>query len=99
MIKHIVMFKIKASDDVEKETRVLKLKSMLDLLKSKIEEIIYLETGINISKRNVAFDLILITHFANANDLQTYINHPEHQEVIKYIDTVREAAYVVDYEF
>ncbi|MBN2614015.1 MAG: Dabb family protein [Bacteroidales bacterium] len=99
MIKHIVMFRIKGKDEGEKKARVQILNEMLGLLKSSVKEIIYLETGVNISTRNVAFDLVLVTHFKNNEDLQVYINHPEHQEVVKYLDTVRQDVAVVDYEY
>jgi len=45
MIKHIVMFKVKAQNPEEKTARLNKLKNMLDSLKSSIREIQMLETG------------------------------------------------------
>ncbi len=93
------MFKVKASDQDEKSERVLKLKHMLDSLKMSIEALDYLETGINISTRDIAFDLVLITHFSSIENLHKYIQHPEHQKVVKYLDIIKDSTSVVDYEF
>lgn len=94
MIKHIVMFSLKESDkDVEK------LERKLFDLKNFIPEIVHIETGRNFSKRKVAYDLVLITEFNSEEDLQTYIDHPEHQKVVEYINEVNEKLAVVDYKF
>lgn len=99
MIKHIVMFKVKAQSSEEKTFIVNNLKNMLDQLKQIIKEIQYLETGINFSARNTAYDLVLITEFLNREDLQIYITDPDHRRVAEYIDTIREQTAVVDYEY
>ena|GEM_PF-6787408 len=52
MLKHIVMFKVKAQNSEEKTAGMKKLKNMLDSLKNSIIEIQSFDTGINISIRN-----------------------------------------------
>ena len=52
MLKHIVIFKVKAQNSEEKTARMNKLKNMLDSLKNSTGEIQSFETGINISTRN-----------------------------------------------
>lgn len=98
MIKHIVMFKVKAQNSEEKTFKVNNLKNMLDQLKQVIKEIQYLETGINFSTRNTAYDLVLITEFLNREDPQIYIAHSEYQKIAQYIDTIKEQTLVVDYD-
>ena len=98
MIKHIVTFKILGQDLEDKKNKVLELKRRLDELKDKIKEIKFLETGINFSDRPVAHDLILITEFDSIEGLNIYRDHPDHQEVVQYINTIKDSIVVVDYE-
>lgn len=94
MIKHIVMFRMKP----EKTTGYLpELKDRLQVLKNKIPEVLHLETGLNISQSPSAFDLVLITEFNDEEALQTYREHPDHQEVLKFIRENVEEVKVVDY--
>ncbi|MGD2033714.1 MAG: Dabb family protein [Bacteroidales bacterium] len=97
MIKHIVMFKLPNNN--RKEQNVLELKDKLDGLNNKIPEIKSLETGVNISPRSSAFDLVLITEFNNQDDLDRYRVHPDHQGILAFLDEIKEDAIVVDYEF
>lgn len=99
MIKHIVMFRLKEQTPNGRNTDLMKLKNILDDLKKKISEIQYLQTGLNISTRPVAFDLVLTTEFFTQGDLNTYINHPEHKKVVEFLKLVNKETAVVDYEF
>ena len=92
------MFKLKAFEEAERKQKVLELKGMPDSMKAVINELKYHETGINFSSRDVAFDSVLITQFSSVEDLKAYIQHPEHQKVVKYLDTIKEKTAVVDYE-
>lgn len=96
MIKHIVSFKI--TDNAQKESNTLRLKDKLDNLKNKIPELLHLETGLNISKSPAAFDLVLVTHFKTREDLDTYRVHPLHQELLSFLNEIKESVIVVDYE-
>jgi hypothetical protein len=98
MIRHIVMFKIKADrpESVKKEN-LKKLKKMIDDLKERIPEIYRLETGMNISTRPIAYDLVLVSDFKTSEDLDAYIAHPDHQKLVDYLNTIRESVAVVDY--
>ncbi|NJK87663.1 MAG: Dabb family protein [Bacteroidales bacterium] len=58
-----------------------------------------LETGVNISNRAIAYDLVLVTDFENTEDLQKYIDHPEHHKIVEYLEQAKmKKASVVDYE-
>ncbi len=98
MIKHVVMLKLLDKDE-KKKLNIQTLKDKLDNLKNKIPEIKYLETGINISPRSSAFDLVLISEFNNQEDLDKYIIHPAHQEVLTILAEIKDDIVVVDYEF
>ena len=99
MIKHIVLFKFKA--DLPKEVRKQKLpeiKKSLEMLKSQISALGYIEAGIN-SNPAESYDLALISEFASWDDLKAYVVHPEHQKVSAVIREILEERACVDYEF
>ncbi len=95
MIKHIVAFRLK---ETNKADNIQRLKSMLDSLEGYISEILSYETGLNISDRSTAYDLVLVSGFASVTDLETYRNHPEHLKVADFIKQVVSDTVVVDYE-
>ncbi len=95
MIKHIVFFKLKNEN---KKNNVEKLNQALLSLKSKIEVINSIETGINIAHSERAFDLSLIVMLENEQALEEYRNHPEHMKVLELIKEINDQIAVVDYK-
>lgn len=94
MIRHIVFFKFK-----DKSPEVIqKTKDLLLGLKDKIPELVDIEAGADIIRSERSFDLALVSTFRSLADLDAYQVHPAHQEVAKYIGTVRESAASVDFE-
>ncbi len=91
------MFKLAGNTD-SKPATIKTLKNKLELLKNKINEVLTLEVGKNISDRNAAYDMVLVTEFKSVDDLNIYRDHPDHIAVVEYIkETVSDTA-VVDYE-
>lgn len=74
------------------------IKTRLEALKDKIEQIKYLEVGININKSEQAYDAVLYSEFSSVEDLKTYKNHPEHVKISEFVSKVREGRAVTDYE-
>ena len=100
MLKHVVMWRLKESAEGRtKAQNAIHAKEILDLLPYKIKEIKNLEVGINVLNTSPSYDLVLIMDFANILDLQAYQSHPEHVKVADYIQKIREARAVVDYEY
>lgn len=101
MIKHIVCWKIKETyEGKTKNENLLRMKHLLEGLISKIDEIQYLEVGINdLTAPKDNYDIILITHFNSFDDLNKYQMHPEHLVVADFIKNIRETRACVDYEF
>ena len=98
MIKHIVMWKLKDfAEGCDRKENTLKIKTMLEGLKDKIEEIVHLEVGINMNGSNMAFDAVLISEFEDAHKLEIYKSHPEHVKVADFVAKVRQDRAVVDY--
>jgi hypothetical protein len=99
MINHVVLFKLKDYSEVEKPLVLAEMKSLLEGLKGKIDELKYIEVGVNYELNSESFDMVLISHFDTIEDLDKYRVHPEHQKVVKrFAETTQDRA-AVDFEF
>ena len=94
MITHIVFFKLK---DRSPEN-IDKAKEVLASLAGKIPQLRHFEVGVDILRTDRSFDLALVAKFDNLEDLNAYQIHHLHQQVVKYMMSVRESAVAVDYE-
>ena len=98
MVKHIVFFKVKKThNDNEKINLAKQIAEILKPLPKKIPQIKEYEIGINISDRDTAFDVVLISIFENEEGLNIYRFHPEHQKAVEKIKELTQEAAVVDY--
>ncbi len=82
MINHIVLFKLKGYPAHEKPAIINEMKSLLEGLEGKIDELKYIEVGVNYELETKSYDLALISHFNSIDELDKYRVHPEHQKVI-----------------
>jgi hypothetical protein len=94
MITHIVCFKLK---DRSPES-VAVTRDVLLNMKGKIPMLQHIEVGVDVLHTDRSYDIALVTKFNSMEDLNAYQVHPVHQEVIKHMSEVREAAVAVDYE-
>jgi hypothetical protein len=99
MINHVVLFKLKDFPEQEKREVIAELTAALNGLKDKIKEAKYIEVGANYELEAKSYDLALISHFENLEDLETYRVHPEHQKVVKRIGETTVSRAAVDFEF
>ncbi len=98
MIKHIVMFKFKRfAESNDKLGNTHLLKSYLEALPAKINEIKFFQVGVNFSEATVAYDLVLISEFFSKEALSSYQQHPEHVKLADFVGKVCESRVVVDY--
>lgn len=99
MIKHVVIFKMKAGAEGRTASENLQeLKARLEALPGKIPEIRTFEVGANINPSAMAFDLVLYSEFEDEMALITYQKHPDHQEIVGFIHQVCADRKVVDWE-
>ncbi len=99
MIKHIVLWKLKAfAEGSSKEQNAEKMKKDLEALKNKISVIRHIEVGFNMIPSEAAYDVALYSEFVNEKDLATYQKHPYHLKVADFVNKVRENRVVVDYK-
>jgi hypothetical protein len=94
MINHIVLFKLLEVTPEKAEAA----RQVLAGMAGRIPELRHLEVGVNIVHSERSYDLALLARFDSLEDLQAYQVHPVHVEVVKYLQGVRQAAIVVDYE-
>ncbi|MGN1353820.1 MAG: Dabb family protein [Alloprevotella sp.] len=98
MLKHIVMWKfIDGALGQSSESHAKWMKQHLEALKGVVPEIIQIEVGINTSKSPMAYDAVLTLVVEDAEALQRYRLHPEHQKISQHCHEVRSSRTVVDY--
>ncbi len=94
MLVHIVMFQFKEEN---KEANMIRVKEMLEALPMKIESLKSMVVGIDISRSERSFDLVLTTTFDDQAGLKEYAVHPAHLEVVSVIKEVTILSKLVDY--
>ncbi|NQV16890.1 Dabb family protein [bacterium] len=95
MIKHVVAWDFPETDKIENITR---LKALLEALPALISDFKSYEIGVNIKDSENAKDMILISAFEDAEALQRYVVHPEHQRVLKELRKIAQKTMVVDFQ-
>ena len=97
MIKHIVLFKFKASP--EKTGKMQEIKNELEKLTSIIPELQEIHVGLN-TNPDEKWDMSLEAIVADLEALNAYANHPAHQQIVKtLIAPMKEDRACVDYPF
>ncbi|OAV69930.1 Stress responsive A/B Barrel Domain protein [Bacteroidales bacterium Barb7] len=85
MIKHIVMFKLKAFDTPSaKQAKMQEIKDKLEALKGIIDCLRSIRVDFNVNPEET-WDIILTTELDSLEDVQTYATHPAHVAVAKGI--------------
>lgn len=94
MLKHIVCFKLKEGEDVQKAYETLLSMS------GKVPQIINIEVGKDFLKSPRSFDIALTVTLADRAALEAYQADPYHVSVVKkHMHAVVEKSVAVDYEF
>ncbi len=101
MIKHIVMFKLKAeADNKTAYKNAEEAKEKLANFVESIPTLKSLEVGINAKgapQENC--ELVLVCDFEDLDGLEAYRVHPVHVAFGKYITPLRESRACIDYEY
>lgn len=98
MIKHIVSWKLKATDDAEKAEAFATIASSLTALVPVIKQIRSLTVGRNVANPGSNWDLALVAHYDSLAALKAYQEHPEHQRVSAIIAELVSDKAAVDFE-
>lgn len=97
MIRHTVLMRCKIKDEIDKQMKLNTLCEMLEEMPENIIAIEDIEVGRNISSKDSAYDIALVVDFADNEALNTYRKHPEHEKVLKYMQTMELDLAFVDY--
>lgn len=100
MVGHIVMWKLK--DTAEGKTAAENaqiMKDMLGALPGLIPQLRKLVVSTEVFASIPETQVVLYTEFDNADDLQIYQVHPEHQKCVAFVQAVAAERRMVDYTF
>lgn len=95
MLKHIVCFKLRGTEEERKDTAE-KFKSALVTLPGQIESLKAIEVGINVNP-DERWDVVLVALVENFEGLVNYSQHPLHLEAVKIIAPYKEDRACVDF--
>ncbi|NQX13131.1 Dabb family protein [Microbacteriaceae bacterium VKM Ac-2855] len=94
-IRHVVAWKLNAIDPTQRAEHADQISTALKSLLPVIPEIESMTVGRNTLFPKDNFDVVLIADYADADALNTYVEHPEHRRVAGFIrPLVRERACV-----
>lgn len=96
-VRHIVMWRVSGETREERAAARLKVKAAFEGLRGRIAGLTHVEVGLDISDVDYACDVVLVSEFATASDLEAYASHPEHLRVRQELADLRIARFQVDY--
>ncbi len=100
MIKHIVMFRLKDTDDRTAYENALEAKKRFEDVIANVKELKKGELVINSADAPESnYTIALICDFDNIDGLNAYQVHPAHVEFAKFIGTIKTERACIDYEF
>lgn len=97
MVRHIVMWKL-TGDAAQRAAAIQVFEKNTVYLSSIIPQVRHAEIGVNTNTGDV-FHVCYDSVFDSMEDLQTYINHPEHLQARDFYSSVSYDKVVFDYEF
>lgn len=97
MLRHIVLMKIDADSDEVREAGSARLSAALAALPAHIPEIRALTVSANVVVRPGNWDLALTVDLDDAEALEVYREHPEHQKVVELINELVAERSAVDF--
>ncbi|MDE5674053.1 MAG: Dabb family protein [Muribaculaceae bacterium] len=95
MVKHIVTFKFKGSDE-QRQNVARQFAEALIALPDQIEELKSIEVGINQNPKET-WDLVLTATAESLEDVAKYSAHPAHVAAVQIIAPYKEDRACVDY--
>ena len=100
MIKHIVMFKLKDTDDKTAYENAVEAKERFNDVIENVKELRKGEIVINSKDADQSnYTISLLCDFETIDDLNAYQVHPAHVAFGKFIGTVKTDRACIDYEY
>ena len=98
MIRHVVSWKLAATDDAQRELDAAAIIEGLESLPALIPEILDFRVGRNVAPYDDNWDLTLIADYDSLEGLEAYQVHPEHVRVVAIVKPRVGARSNVDFE-
>ncbi len=99
MIKHIVMWQLKAhAEGADKAANAAKMKSLLEACANIVPGMGTFEVALAQEGMEATYDVVLYSEFESLAALDAYQNHPQHVALKPFVGAVREARQCMDYE-
>jgi hypothetical protein len=98
-VKHIVIWKVAATDENEKAAAIARIQGLLTSLVGQIDTIQSLTVGVNGIWPEKNADVTLVADFADFEGLETYQNDPRHLEAAGEIRALVSERTSIDYEY
>jgi Stress responsive A/B Barrel Domain len=97
-IRHIVMWRLRGETAEERAAARLKVKTLFEGLKGRIDGLTRIEVGLDVSDVDYACDVVLVSEFTDSASLKAYATHPEHLRVREELGDLRIGRFQVDYK-
>jgi len=99
VVRHIVMWTLKEEvDGVPAKDNAAKMKKILEALNGRIEGLRHLEVSYDIVASDPECHIVLCSEHDDADALNHYQGHPEHQACVAFVKTVAASRKVLDYK-
>jgi hypothetical protein len=98
MVRHIVLFRLKETEQDQQRSDVRAMKQRLEALRGVVPGLDRLDVEADLGHVAGHWDAALVSEHADAEALAAYQAHPAHREVVEWLNTVVADRAVVDYE-
>ncbi len=93
MIRHIVMWSL------HQPAEAPRFKALLDSCAAVVPGIVEFDVGIRLEGLEANVDVVLVSTFTDAAQLEAYQNHPHHKQVAVQLGAMRSGRQVLDFDF
>lgn len=98
MIRHVVVFKLQATDPDVKQQNFLEMKSRLEKLVACDPGIVSISVSKGMDLVDFHWDVILTGDYETQQALDNYQVHPDHKDFIAWVANVISDKVVIDFE-
>ncbi|MEU6537128.1 Dabb family protein [Streptomyces sp. NPDC047000] len=98
MIRHIVVFRLRAAGTGDRASAVAAMRERLEPLRQIVPGVLRLEVGADLGIVAGHWDAVLVADYQDNAALEAYQRHPAHVEVVAWLNTLVAERAVVDHE-
>lgn len=99
MIRHIVTWKLAATEPEQRAADAAGMKAGLEALVGIVDGLSHLEVGSDIGEIDSNWDVVLIAEFDDNAALEGYQIHPDHIAIGRWVQSVVTEKATVDYDW